>query len=86
MSAEQLRERLHRSIQENLHDSDSVGGNVVTGWVVVAESLAPNGERWLSRIDGGPGGNRLAEWQREGFLHNALHGGHWERDESQDDD
>lgn len=85
MAEKTTSESLHAAIQESLHSEDAAEaqGNVITGWVVVAESMAPDGQRWLSRIDGGPGGGRLTEWQLDGFLHNALYGGGWLEDDDE---
>lgn len=76
------RAELHGALQRALHDEDAgqAQGNLVTGWVVVVESMDPDGRRWLSRIDGGPGGDALPEWHRQGLLFNALHSGGWEPD------
>lgn len=73
-------EKVQATLQQTMHDDDAreVHGNVVTGWVVVAESMAPDGRRWLSRMSGGPGGEPLPEWTSEGLLHNALYGGGWD--------
>ena len=74
---------LSEAIQQALHSDDAADaqGNLVVGWVVVAESMDPDGGRWLSRIDGSPGGGRLSAWTREGLLFNALHSGGWDDDE-----
>lgn len=72
-------ETLQAAIQDALHHEDAAGaqGNVVTGWVIVAESMDVDGKRWLSRHDGGPGDRRLPIWQAQGLLHNALFSDGW---------
>lgn len=42
------------------------------------------GRRWFSRVDGGPAGQRLAQWQAQGLLHNALFADGWS-DEGEED-
>lgn len=67
-------EHINKAIQHALHEADAkeAQGSVVTGWVVVAESMEADGTRFLSRLDGNAGGERLTSWQRQGMLHNAL--------------
>ncbi len=50
-------------------------GNVVTGWVCIAESMGPDGQKWLSRLSSDASGDRrLPRWTEQGLLHNGLHG------------
>jgi hypothetical protein len=76
-------QHLHAAVQSSLHHEDAheAQGNVVTGWVVVAESMDPTGRRWLSRINGTPGGGQLTEWAAQGLLFNALNDDGWDVDE-----
>lgn len=85
---EQTTKSLHEAIQETLHSEDAgdCQGNVVTSWVCIAESMDVEGHRWLSRMDGAPGGGRLSEWAAEGLLFNALHSGGWDDYEVEDGD
>lgn len=84
-------ERLQRDrerIQTALQDSDMrnesyegpVGGSMVVGWVVVCESVDPAGERWLTMV----GSENSTQWQRQGYLHNALNT-RWEGGVADDD-
>lgn len=44
-------------------------GSLLTGWVVVAEFMDPNGEKWLTRLSH-PGSS---VWTTDGLLHYGLH-------------
>lgn len=70
--------REQRSRIEKALEDDS---GVVTGWVVVWETAGPDGARFLHRIESDP----CTEWQREGYLHNALYSGSWLRDDTEDE-
>lgn len=69
------RERLHPLIQETLNGDDMPeGGGVLMGWVMIAEWMAPSGDRWLSKVSSDATGVKgAATWQEQGYLHNALH-------------
>ncbi len=73
-NASNTREHLHGAIQGTIAiDEELPEGTVLTGWVTVAEWMAPNGDRWLSRVDGGPIPDKgLPAWQSQGYLYNAL--------------
>lgn len=64
-----LRDNIHRALESN----SEVPEAVLTQWVVVAEWLDIESNRWLTRIDGSADLRSLSAWQREGLLHNALH-------------
>lgn len=72
--------RIHAAIQaedgialEGEPEQDAPGGGVLVGWVLVAEWMGTDGERWLSRL-----AMDLPSWQVRGYLNEALH--HWEDD------
>lgn len=71
---ESARKALAATIQST-HDTDTnLDGAVLIGFVALAEWMAPDGERWLSQISGvGDGEQGIPDWQRQGYLHNALH-------------
>lgn len=82
-----VREHMHAAIQESAGlDDDGLEGAVVIGWVCVVEWMHPSGNRWLSRLSGNAGADRAAaDWQMQGYLHNALND--WPDDvEDQPDD
>lgn len=58
---------------------------VVTGWVCVVEWVDGAGNRWLSSLDGDASDMTLAEWTRDGLLHNRLYGDGW-GDDVEDDE
>lgn len=85
------RAHLHAAIQTTVgldveDEADALpDGAMLLGFVVVAEWMAPDGHRWLSRVDAGANADEgLTEWQREGYLHNALNSPSWidDRDET----
>ena len=67
-------EQLHDAIQLSQESNDRLGNAVLVGWVVVAEWVAPDGTRTLTRMSGTPGGTVPPEWQTRGYLHEALFG------------
>ena len=81
--ANSVRDYLHRSIQDTttLDDNpgDSLNGAHLMGWVVIAEWMDPNGERWISMGSAdATGEDRAADWQVKGYLTHALH--EWPKD------
>jgi hypothetical protein len=84
-SEDTAREQLHAAIQGTNQTDQNLEGAMLMGWVVVAEWMAPDGERWLSRVDGTAARKGCPEWQREGYLHNALYSGGFEAFEGSDD-
>lgn len=72
--SEESRSPVHAAVQQSINAERSEG-HVVTGWVCVVESMAPDGERWLSRLSSDASGERrLPRWTEQGLLHNGLHG------------
>lgn len=68
-----VRDRLHETIQHTVAiDNNLPEGAMLLGWVTVAEWMAPDGQRWLSTVDGDARGEGCPAWQRQGYLHNAL--------------
>lgn len=80
-----VRDHLHQAIQATAHDQPDIDGSVLLGWVTIAEWVAPDGNRWLSRISSNATGDReAADWQLQGYLHNALND--WPKTNDEDDD
>ncbi|HEX2292910.1 MAG TPA: hypothetical protein VHH55_06315 [Gaiellaceae bacterium] len=67
-------EQLHEAIQSSQGENSRLESAVLVGWVVVAEWVAPDGTRSLTRMSGTPGGSVPPEWQTRGYLHEALFG------------
>ena len=77
MSEQDSRSGLHAAVQAALHHelAGDVQGNLVIGWVCIAESMGPDGSKWLSRLSSDASGERrLPRWTEQGLLHNGLHG------------
>jgi hypothetical protein len=75
-SAPEVRKRLGEAIQAEaveFQQGEDTQRGVVIGWVVIAESVAPDGERWLSSFSGGAGDHALPRWQVQGYAHSLLH-------------
>lgn len=70
-----VRQHLGDAIQNVAGMNDELEGAVLTGWVIVAEWMAPTGNRWLSQFHGSANGDRCPNWQLQGYLHNALFDG-----------
>lgn len=45
-------------------------GALLTGWALVCEWIAPDGERWLSKAHG----EQTTSWTADGMHHEALFG------------
>jgi hypothetical protein len=70
------RKRIHAAVQESNDSDPSIEGAILIGYVMVAEWMDPEGERWLSTISGIQGGDDSPPpWQVEGYLHNVLYHG-----------
>ena len=84
MSAEDQREcrlRISEAIQRDAPSLENVERSILTGWVVVAEWMADDGSKWLSKNSGDAAGERLTEWGVNGMLHEGLNTT-WETDQS----
>lgn len=44
-------------------------GAMLVGWVVVAEWMTPDGERWLTKFNA----RDTTRWQVQGYMHNTLY-------------
>lgn len=68
------RRPIHEALEGLLAEHSPESGGILTGWVLVAETVDADGERWLHRLDGP---DTITAWAREGMLHNALNSGSW---------
>lgn len=69
------RDAIHEAIQGHMPMGKEA---VLTGWVIVAEWMDHEGERWLSK---GRAASTPA-WTANGMHHEAIHGGWPDNDES----
>jgi hypothetical protein len=78
-----LREAAHAAIQHLVGASanDETDGALVTKWVIVTEILDADGEKHCCQVSGGPDGQELVTWDREGLLHYGLTSPDWAEDE-----
>lgn len=53
-------------------DGDLLTECVVTKFVVVAEVMRPNGDRWLCQRSGAMAGERIMSWEAIGMLRVAM--------------
>lgn len=71
--SEAARAQIHKAVAATREDE--MAEAVLISAVVVAEWIAPDGERWISRIATTDGGERTPPlWTAEGLLHHALYG------------
>lgn len=79
MSAAEDRERIHAALEKCEITASTEG--LLVAWVVIAEWVTPDGERWLSRrtLD------ELSPWQRDGMLWHGLEGD-WDGDDPDEED
>jgi hypothetical protein len=72
------RDALDEAIQANAADvHDASGGAILTGWIVIAEWMDKDGERWLSQCRSAS----TPSWTARGMMHEVLHGEWPEREE-----
>jgi hypothetical protein len=75
------------ALQRSANEDPEMEGAVLIGWVAVAEWMAPDGGRWLSKVHGLSNGDDCPTWTQQGYLHNALHHGDtFSRDDDEEDD
>jgi hypothetical protein len=61
------REAIHEALQEHMPRGEDA---LLTGWVIVAEWVDHEGERWLSKGHAAS----TSSWTAKGMLHEALNG------------
>lgn len=72
-SSDPARDAIHEVIQKHAAMSTQDGA-VLTGWVLVAEWMTPDGDRWLSKAHAAG----TTAWAARGMMHDAIHGRGWE--------
>jgi hypothetical protein len=73
--SESARKLLSTALQTAANTDPEMDGAVLIGWIAVAEWMAPDGSRWLSRVHGLGNGDDCPTWTQQGYLHHALHDG-----------
>lgn len=63
------RDAIHDAIQANARMGQEDGA-ILTGWVLVAEWMTPDGDRWLSKGHAAS----VTAWSADGMYHEALYG------------
>lgn len=70
------RKRIHEAVQATNDQQDELDDALLVGWVLVAEWMDPEGDRWLSKVSGTNGGEDSPNsWTERGYLHEVLY--HW---------
>lgn len=72
-----VREELHPAIQgtNGFEGSEDLEGAILTGWAVVAEWAAPDGQQYMSYVSADATGERsLPVWRADGMLRYAVDG------------
>jgi hypothetical protein len=65
------REAIHEAIQVNAgHVQDASGGAILTGWVVLAEWMDKDGDRYLSHCRA----PSTSAWTARGMAHDYIYG------------
>jgi hypothetical protein len=65
-------DKLHNAIQRTAAEDEDLNGSVLMGWVVVAEWMSPEGQKWLSRSSGDARGMDCSDWTVKGYLNDVL--------------
>lgn len=83
MNWKEHQQELNNAIQEHSGPMEAgAEGSFVTKWLVVAEFMDPNGEKWLALRNS----EGMTTWDRNGMLHDALFdNGQWTTDTGEDD-
>lgn len=76
--------RISGAVQEDGPDFEGTVATL-TGWVIVAEWMDSEGQKWLSKNSADAAGEQLTLWQTKGMLHEALFGD-WQQPEEAGDD
>jgi hypothetical protein len=66
------REHLFDAIQSTAASDDDLEGNVLVGFLVVAEWRGGKGEQWLSKISGDHSAP-LPTWRQRGYAAEVVH-------------
>jgi hypothetical protein len=69
---------VEEALQKNPPPGSELRGGLLTGWSLVAEWMATDGEKWLSRLDS----EGMTKWGREGMFFEAL----WDWDTTEGDE
>lgn len=68
------RSRVWEAVQDSTDADEEIHGAILMGYVLVAEWMDEEGQRWLSLLHASNGGDSDApDRQRQGYLHNALY-------------
>lgn len=63
-----------RALMSTATEANDLDGHMLIGFAVIAEWLAPDGERYLTMTGGSGEGRTIPEWTVQGYLTNALGG------------
>jgi len=80
------REHLYDAVSKT-RDDHSLGDAVLTGFLVIAEWVGPEGQLFIT-YSSGDHDRPLPPWRTRGFASEVLFGGSWvmEEDDEEDDD
>lgn len=82
------RRAIHDAISETLDGDTSFEGHILSGWVLIYETVGPDGERGMSTRSGDANGELdLPPWTAEGWTRYVAASGYFDAadDESDDD-
>lgn len=68
------RDVMARALMSTATDGNDLEGHMLTGFVVIAEWMQPDGLRCLTMTGGTGEGEALPEWTIQGYMTNALGG------------
>lgn len=89
MAHEELRARLHEAVSDHVELNPDTTGSVLTGWLLVFETVDAEGVRGFHSRSGDAIGDRsLPPWTAEGWARYAAADGmfEWSRGDDDDDD
>lgn len=66
------RDVIARALMSTATAENDLADHMLVGFAVIAEWVAPDGQRFLTFTGGAGEGEPLPEWTVQGYLHNAL--------------
>lgn len=73
------RRAIHAAISDSLDEETSFEGHILSGWVLILETVGPNGERGMvTRSSDASGDLELPPWTSEGWARYVAASGYFD--------
>lgn len=85
-SISEQRSAIHETVGKSLDDETSFAGHILSGWVLLYETVGPDGERGMhSRSSDATGETDLPPWTSEGWCRYVAASGYFDEVDDEDD-